>query len=138
MSIRKDEGLIGNEVIEQAILALQNEPTQEQLAHTLTVLRRRMRAGGQLVIAVEPNIASSQMMPKTLQTSDGKHWWYAFTGFEEETKGAEQIQSTFLADMDKLLCTVLAVPDINGLILNPWNRTIQLDKALIKIVLGTL
>ena len=49
MNETKDEGLQGNEKIEQAVLALQHEPTQEQLAHTLTVLRRRMKAQGQLV-----------------------------------------------------------------------------------------
>ena len=57
MNETKDEGLQGNEMIEQAVLALQREPTQEQLAHTLTVLRRRMKAQGQLVAAV----VSSQM-----------------------------------------------------------------------------
>ena len=44
----KDEGLIGNEKIEEAVLALQSEPSQEMLAHTLTVIRRRIREGGQI------------------------------------------------------------------------------------------
>ena len=35
----KDEGLIGNEKIEEAVLALQNEPSGERLAHALTVMR---------------------------------------------------------------------------------------------------
>ena len=39
-----DEGLQGNETIEEAILALQQKPTEEILAHTLTVIRRRARA----------------------------------------------------------------------------------------------
>ena len=39
----QDEGLKGNERIEDAIFALQKEATQEQLAHTLTVIRRRMK-----------------------------------------------------------------------------------------------
>ena len=39
-----DAGLCGNEKIEEAIAALQQEPTQEMLAHTLTVIRRRMRS----------------------------------------------------------------------------------------------
>ena len=43
MAQKKDEGLNGNEKIEQAVCQLQQEPTQEQLAHTLTVIRRRMR-----------------------------------------------------------------------------------------------
>ena len=33
-----DEGLQDNEQIEQAILALQQQPSQEMLAHALTVL----------------------------------------------------------------------------------------------------
>ena len=47
-----DEGLQDNEQIEQAILALQQQPSQEMLAHALTVLRRRMLAHGQLIVAV--------------------------------------------------------------------------------------
>ena len=39
----KDEGLQGNEKIEEAILELQKEPTPELLAHVLTVIRRRMK-----------------------------------------------------------------------------------------------
>ena len=36
MNLTKDEGLNGNEKIEAAVLALQQEATQEQLAHTRT------------------------------------------------------------------------------------------------------
>lgn len=136
MNQTKDEGLNGNEKIEQAIGALQQEPTQEQLAHTLTVLRRRMKEHGQLVVAVEPNMGSNQMQLRAIRTADGANWWYAFTSFEEELKGAEQVQSTFLAEMEKLLDAALTVPEVSGIILNPWNRTIQLDKELIRIIKG--
>ena len=132
----KDEGLRGNEKIEQAIYALQQDPTQEQLAHALTVLRRRMKEQGQLVVAVEPNLGNAPMQLRTLRTADGANWWYAFTSFEEELKGAEAVQSTFLVQMDKLLEAVLTVPEIQGIILNPWNRTLQLDKTLIRIIQG--
>ena len=44
-----DAGLCGNEKIEEAIAALQQEPTQEMLAHTLTVIRRRMQENGQFI-----------------------------------------------------------------------------------------
>lgn len=49
METPKDEGLQGNETIEEAILGLQKEPTPELLAHVLTVIRRRMREGGQVI-----------------------------------------------------------------------------------------
>jgi len=136
MSLTRDEGLKGNEKIEQAVYALQQEATQEQLAHTLTVIRRRMKEQGQLIAAVEPGLDVSQMQLRVIQTADGGNWWYAFTSFEEEMKGAEAVKSTFLVDIDKLFDAVLAVPELNGVILNPWNRTIQLDKTLIRIIKG--
>ena len=46
------------------------------------------------------------------------------------------VKSTFLTDIDKLFETALRTDGIEGVILNPWNRTIMLDKLLIKIILG--
>ena len=112
---RQDETLQGNEEIEVAIQALQKEATQEQLAHTLTVIRRRMKDSGQVIVAVEPSIGTTQMNLKMIQTSDGAN-------------------STFLVDIDKLFDAALTVPEIKGVILNPWNRTLMLDKGLIRII----
>ena len=99
---RQDETLQGNEKIEVAIQALQKEAPQQQLAHTLTVIRRRMKDSVLVIVAVEPSIGTRQMYLKTLQTSDGANWWYAFTSFNEEMKGADSVKSTFLVDIDKL------------------------------------
>ena len=129
-----DEGLQGNEKIETAIAALQQEASEEMLAHTLTVIRRRMKEGGQLIVDVEPSVAGAQMNLKVVETGDGAKWWSAFTGFEEELQGADSVKSTFLSDMDKLFDAALSVPDIQGIALNPWNRTMMLDKHLIRII----
>ena len=51
--ISQDEGLRGNEKIEEAIAALQQELSADMLAHTLTVVRRRMREQGQFILALE-------------------------------------------------------------------------------------
>lgn len=130
----QDEGLIGNEKIEEAVLALQNEPSQEMLAHALTVIRRRMREGGQLIVAVEPSLESTQMKLQTVKTADGALWWSAFTSFDEELKGADSVKSTFLTDIDKLFDAVFDAEGISGVIINPWNRTIMLDRELIRII----
>lgn len=45
------------------------------------------------------------------------------------------MKSTFLSDIGKLFQTVLTVPEIEGIIINPWNRTIMLDKKLIRIIM---
>lgn len=136
MNQTKDEGLNGNEKIEQAIRALQQEPTQEQLAHTLTVIRRRMKEQAQLVAAVELAPGSAPMQLRAIRTADGGAWWYAFTSFDEDLKGADAVKSTFLVEMDKLFEMALTVPEIQGVILNPWDCTIQLDKTLLRIIRG--
>ena len=51
-------------------------------------------------------------------------------------KGAEAVQSAFLVEMEPLFRQALAVPEIRGIILNPWNRTLQLDKDLLRIIRG--
>ena len=131
-----DKGLQGNETIEEAILALQEQTSQEMLAHALTVLRRRMLAHGQLIVAVEPPVGDNQMRLQAIQTADGKKWWAAFTSFDEELKGGGSVMSTFLTDIEKLFLSALSVEEIEGVIINPWNRTLMLDKNLIRIVRG--
>ena len=72
---KTDEGLQGNEKIEEAIAGLQHEATQEMLAHTLTVIRRRMKEDGQFIIAVEPPKGDGQIRLEAIRTEDGKNWW---------------------------------------------------------------
>ena len=132
----KDNELQGNEKIEEAIAALQQEPTQEMLAHTLTVIRRRMQEKGQFVIAVEPPTGDNQLKLQAITTDDGKVWWMAFTSFDEELKGSGSVMSTFLTGIEQAFRAVLAAEEAKGIIVNPWNRTIMLDKNLIRIILG--
>lgn len=131
-----DKGLQGNETIEEAILALQEQTSQEMLAHALTVVRRRMKEGGQLIVAVDPPKVSGQMEVQILKTQDGRTWWAAFTSFEEEMKGSGAVMSTFMADIRQLFEAAASEETICGIIINPWNRTMMLNKALIRIVLG--
>ena len=131
----QDEDLKGNEKIEEAIKELQHESTPEQLAYTLTVIRRRMEEGGQLIVSVEPAFGSNNLNLQTIKTDDGLLWWVVFTSFDEELLGADSVKSTFLSDMDKLFEAAYKEPSINGIIINPWNRTIMLDKRLIRITM---
>lgn len=135
-SVHTDKGLQGNERIEEAILALQQEPTEELLAHALTVLRKRMQEKGQFIVAVEPPVGDGTMKLQTIRTKDGGLWWMVFTGFDEELRGSGSVMSTFMADMGQLFRSAVSVEDIQGVIVNPWNRTLMMDKNLIKITLG--
>lgn len=136
MSQILDEHLQENEKVETAIAALQQEPTQEMLAHVLTVIRRRMNDGGQLVVAVDVSKGSTQMNAQAIKTEDGGIWWPAFTSFEEEMRGSGHVMSAFLGNIKQLFEIALKTDGINGIIINPWNRTIMLDKELIRIILG--
>ena len=52
MKMKEDENRRLNQALEDAVQGLQKAPTQEQLAHTLTVVRRVMQAGGQWIAAL--------------------------------------------------------------------------------------
>ena len=86
--------------------------------------------------AVEPPLPDGKLNLKVIKTEDGQMWWIAYTSFDEELKGADNIKSTFLTDIDKLLNSALQVDEISGIIINPWNKTLMIDKELIKIIIG--
>lgn len=119
-----------------AIEGLRKEPTQEMLAHALTVIRRRMKEDAELIVAVDPALEGSQLNVHVLRLEDDSSWWMAFTSFEEEVKGANKVMSTFMGNMRQMFEAVLKTDGVDGIIVNPWNRTIMLDKTLIRIILG--
>lgn len=131
-----DEGLEGNERLEEAIAALQMEPSEEMLAHVLTVVRQRMREGGQFIVAVDPKAGDAGLSIQAVKTDDGRMWWSVFTSFDEELKGSGSVMSTFMSGIGQILKTAGEVEGISGIIINPWNRTLMLDKNLINIILG--
>ena len=128
-----DEGLRGNEKIESYVGMLQKEPSQELLAVALTSIRRRMKEGGQFIVPVD--YGEDGRLQVQIMQIDGKKWLPAFTGFEEQMKGKTQVMSTFLASIDQLLSMALT-GDVEGVLLNPWNLTMKLDKNLIRIIRG--
>ena len=130
-----DQGLQGNDKLEEAIRELQEMPSDEQLAYTLTLLRRRMRESGQMVVAVEAAAQEENLQLATVRTEDGIRWFAAFTSFEEEMKGGGAVKSTFLADIRALFETTREA-DVAGVILNQWNRRLALDQTLLAVVLG--
>ena len=131
--VRRDEGLKGNEKIEEYIGMLQKEPSAEMLSVVLTAIRRRMHAGGQFIVPVDAG-GDNRLQIQVMQV-DGDKWLPAFTGFEEEMKGNNRIMSTFMADIGQILDMALT-GDVSGVLLNPWNRTIYLDRSLIRIIKG--
>ena len=113
---------------------LQWEPSPELLGVTLSTIRRRMKQGGQFVVAVSPE--KTQNLELRILENEGKRWLEAYTSFEEEMKGAQPVMSTFLADIGQVLRMALQSDEVEGLALNPYHRAILLDKHLIRLILG--
>lgn len=128
--------LKGNEQIEAAILQVQQSPSDESLAHALTVIRRQLRAGAHLIVAVDSIPGETQISLRIVTTEDGKRWFAAFTGFEEQLKGSNPVMSAFTASIHSIFDTALSTGIVEGVVLNPWNRTMLLDKKLIRIIQG--
>ena len=133
--IRKDEGLKGNEKIEAYIGMLKTERSAEVLSAALSSIRRRMKEGGQFIVPVEPG-KDGRLHIKVMQV-DGRPWLFAFTGFEEELIGNNPVMSTFMADISQIFDMALS-GDADGVILNPWNKTMRLDRELIRIIKGEM
>ena len=53
--------------------------------------------------------------------------------WEVSLRGSDRVKSTFLADMGQLFATALQADGVEGIILNPWNRTLMLEKELIRL-----
>ncbi len=132
--IRRDEGLKGNEKIEEYIEMLRKEPSAELLSVVLTAVRRRMKAGGRFIVPVDAG--KDNRLQIQVMMLDGVAWFPAFTGFEEELKGKNSIMSTFMADIGQIIDMALA-SNVAGVLLNPWDRTLRLDKNLLSIIKGT-
>lgn len=135
MKEHKDEGLIGNEKIEECIEMLQKQPSEEMLAVTLTTIRRRMQEGAKVVVSVD-GTPGDNFQIQVLSLENGEQWLSAFTSFDEELKGGSPVMSTFMADLGELLKMALESEAVEGVILNPWNRTLMMDKDLIGLVVG--
>ncbi len=132
-----DEGLRGNEKLEEHIRMLRSEPSPEMLAVTLTTVRRRMKEGGQMIVAVDAGAAAGgRMQIQVMDTGDGERWLPAFTSFDEQFKGKTAVMSTFMADIGQLLRLALEDQGVEGLLINPWDLALRLDKGLIRIIFG--
>ena len=108
----------------------------DTLSFAILSINRRMREGGKLILSVESAAPAEGQLPIRVLEIDGEEWWVAFTSFEEQSKGSDALQSTFLVDMDHLFHAAMSEKRVGGIVLNPWNRTLQLDRKLIAMVIG--
>lgn len=133
--MQKDIGLIGNEKIEEYIGVLKEHPEDEVLAAVLTAIRKRMQEGGQFVVAVQMAVEGGLKL-ETKVVGDRGDFFMAFTSFEEQMIGGKGVMSTFMADISQLFDMVLADDSVSGVLLNPYNLSILLDREVIHLITG--
>lgn len=155
-----DNSLSGNVEIEKCIAALQQAPTAENLAVTLTEIRHQMQAGKHFIVPVEapgvavPAAGSQTAAPRSgapgsamslgqatpahlqLMEVDGGKWLAAYTTFDEQLEGGGAVMSTFTAEIRQIFDVALREDSVKGVFLDPWKHALQLDKHLIHIILG--
>lgn len=131
--MKKDAGLIGNEIIEESLQMLTNEPSDEVLAAVLTQIRKRMHEKGQFVVAVD--MAAEGGVKLEAKTIKGKgDWFLAFTSFEEQMLGNTGVMSTFMADISQIFDIVFQSDGIQGVVLNAYHNPILLNRQILGII----
>ncbi|MEE3461494.1 MAG: SseB family protein [Lachnospiraceae bacterium] len=114
---------------------LQKEPSPEALAAALSAVRRAAKAGSELIVGTGIK-GAGQITMKTITGNDGNEYFIAFTSFEEELKGSDPVMSAFTSPLEKILKMALDEPAVSGLIIDPWNLTLTLDKKYIALILA--
>lgn len=133
--MNKDKALVGNEIIEKNIKNLKENFTDEALAVLLTSIRKRILENGQFVVAIDATKSTDNLSLKTAGLN-GKRWFIAYTGFEEEMKGNLNVVSGFLADIKQLLDMAYKSSEVEGVILNPYGDMFTINKQIIEVING--
>ena len=112
------------------------ERSWDNLTMVLEAVRNAMNEGEKLVIPIEtPPDASEQddgIIMRTLPVEGEKSYVACFTSVEELEKG--QPTDHFDADIQTFLDEVFMNPSAGGIIINPWNQGIMIDRELIELI----
>lgn len=127
----RDEFLVGNETIEQAISALYEDKSDEKIVAVLSEIRQRMHEDGHFILPIMEDEKQTLSFYE-LQFENGETWVAAFTSFEEFEKG--DISRALSHSIDATL-KAFADMDTAGIVLNPWGQSFWLSRNLMRIII---
>lgn len=127
----KDKNLKGNERIEDALGVMYDNLCDENLSIVLSYIRERIKEDGHFVVAVDES-----MSMRTITLADKTSWFAAFTSVEEQLKGSDKVVSGFTAKISEIIDMVNRNDNISGVILNPWNNGLKIDRVIAGILLN--
>ena len=112
------------------------ERSWDNLTMVLEAVRNAMNEGEKLVIPIETPPESSEpdngIIMRTLPVEGEKQYVACFTSGEELEKG--QPTDHFNADIKFFLDEVFMNPAAGGIIINPWNQGVMVDRELIELI----
>lgn len=131
-----DETLAGNEFVEESIRVFYKDETEYAFMCVCMAIRKRLQEDGHMLFPAEITVDENgyQLFNfQTLALEDGVSALVAFTSQEELSKGpATGAVSNFI---DSMLENLMQIESINGLLINPWGKSIFLGKEDIAMIL---
>ena len=144
----------GNEELLAAMRSAHEDGSKENFLKVLDLLARRIAERGEIILPVQMSQSAFDMLgdlnhigvgdtvtsaeeirmkPLTITDQDGGIWYAAFTDYDEAGKG--EASSTVNQLLKEIVKTALRDEEKKGLILNPWENPVFLDKNMLKMVL---
>lgn len=153
--VRKDDSPNTNQMIEKAINQYYVHNDKEGMLLFMDTLLNAIKQGGELVV---PYITKNSFLSKeqinsisigdtftldhdvklkmeTVKDASGIEWLGVFTSTEEMHKGSSgnvQINQSILS----ILRLALDLEEINGIVINPFGKYMQISKAMILLLIG--
>lgn len=153
--VRKDDSPNTNQMIEKAINQYYVHNDKEGMLLFMDTLLNAIKQGGELVV---PYITKNSFLSKeqinsisigdtfaldhdvklkmeTVKDASGVEWLGVFTSTEEMHKGScenVQINQSILS----ILRLALDLEEINGIVINPFGKYMQISKAMILLLIG--
>ena len=148
------EDSFGNEELAAAMRTVHEDNSGEAFIKFLELLSKRIAEGGEFVLPVQmpqsmfdmlgdldhitigDTVTSDEeirMKPQTVTDNDGGIWYAAFTDYNETKKGEGSSSVNIL--LKEIVKMALENEDKKGLVLNPWENPVFLEKEMLKMVL---
>ena len=148
------EDSLGNEELVAAMRIAYEDSSKEAYIKVLDLLAKRIAEGGEIILPVQMSQSAFDMLgdlnnikvgdtltsteeirmkPQTITDSNGEIWYAVFTDYNEAGKG--ESSSSINQPLKEIVKAALEDDGKKGLILNPWENPIFLDKNMLKMVL---
>ena len=152
--LRHAKESFGNEELVAAMAAAHQDSGRESFIRVLDLIVKRIAEQGEFILPVQLSQSAFDMLgdlnkvkagdtlqaaeeirmkPQTIIDNNGRLWYVVFPDHNEACKG--EASSSINQPMKDILEAALAAEDKEGLIINPWENPIVLDKSMLKMVL---